>query len=115
MELQFVNNSKILLGLTVISLILVMIFMSSSINPVVGTLGKIGILLLLAYITMVDWKQIQQMKKVSHGLENIVGTPNVNTNIIISYVFLLLIAVNFIFVAKSLFQSSEPKQNVGIL
>jgi len=112
MEPQFVNNSKMLLGLTVISLILVMIFMSSSMNPIVATLGKVGILVLLAHIALMDWNQIQQMKKVSHALENIVGTPEVNTNIIISYVFLILIAANFIFIAKSLFPSSE---NVGML
>lgn len=110
MDQNFADQSKKILFLIFVSLVCVLIFMTF--DNMFALAGRAFTLVLLAYIGNSVWTQIQTVK--AELLAN-ATTPSLtademsalNTNLGVSYLFLLIVVVNFIFITRSLFMASN--------
>jgi hypothetical protein len=125
MDQQFADQSKNILNLIILSFVLILIFMSF--ENVVALVVRVGILALLGYTGKLVWTQIQQVKALlissstagtssstDATQENSSSTLSkdeldaLNSNLGLSYLFLFVIILNFIFIARSLVSSAAP-------
>lgn len=116
MDPLFAEQSKQILIYIALSLVLVIIFMTT--NSTFAKISRVGILILLGYVASLVWSQIQKVKSELFSItsssttlttEQSTQIEALNSNLFISYIFLFVTMVNFIFIATSLLSLSQDQ------
>jgi hypothetical protein len=101
----FTNETKKICMCTILSIVLIILFIISPLSNLFLTsvLMKIIASLILLYTIYINNNQTQLLKQASLGVNSEIVKNQLNINLICSYIFTLFIGILIIFVIKSFF------------
>lgn len=107
MDTKFAEDSRRIFFLVIFSLILAILVMTS--KTTVAIIGRILLLLLLAYIAQLVLQQIATLK------ETMQKNTSIQQNVLLSYILLVIVGINFLFIMSSLLSVASTNTSTTLI